>query len=47
MSNAPWSLTSPVKLKDITDGTSATVLLGEKSHLGLSPEALRRRTFWA
>jgi prepilin-type processing-associated H-X9-DG protein len=47
MSNPPWSLTSAVKLKEITDGTSATLLLGEKSHLGLSAEALRRRTFWA
>jgi prepilin-type processing-associated H-X9-DG protein len=45
--NAPWSLTSPVKLKDITDGTSSTLLLGEKSHRGNLPESLRRRTFWA
>ena len=48
-----WSITSPVKLKDITDGTSSTMLLGEKSHLtiapnpGLDSEARRRRTFWA
>jgi prepilin-type N-terminal cleavage/methylation domain-containing protein len=48
-----WSLTSPVKLKDITDGTSSTVLLGEKAHLAystdpdLADESRRRRTFWA
>lgn len=48
-----WSLTSPVKIKDITDGTSNTVLLGEKAHLAYSTnpswadEARRRRTFWA
>jgi prepilin-type N-terminal cleavage/methylation domain-containing protein len=47
-----WSLTSAVKLKDITDGTSSTVLLGEKSHFvtsesGLEAEARARRTFWA
>ena len=45
--NAPWSLTSAVKLKEITDGTSSTVLLGEKSHDGTLPESPRRRTFWA
>jgi prepilin-type processing-associated H-X9-DG protein len=45
--NAPWSLTSPVKLKDITDGTSSTLLLGEKSHRGNMAESPRRRTFWA
>jgi prepilin-type N-terminal cleavage/methylation domain-containing protein len=45
--NAPWSLTEPVKLKDITDGTSSTLLLGEKSHRGIFPESPRRRTFWA
>lgn len=48
-----WSITSPVKLKDITDGTSNTVLLGEKAHIasggnaGVQYEARRRRTFWA
>ncbi|MCI0335123.1 MAG: DUF1559 domain-containing protein [Planctomycetes bacterium] len=50
-----WSLTSPVRLKDITDGTSSTVLLGEKAHLALPgsadpfavERARRRRTFWA
>ncbi len=48
-----WSLTSPIKIKDITDGTSSTVLLGEKSHFvqasvpGLEAAARRRRTFWA
>jgi prepilin-type N-terminal cleavage/methylation domain-containing protein/prepilin-type processing-associated H-X9-DG protein len=50
-----WSLSSPTKMKDITDGTSNTVLLGEKSHLALPVagdptaelEARRRRTFWA
>jgi prepilin-type N-terminal cleavage/methylation domain-containing protein len=45
--NAPWSITSPIKLKDITDGTSGTVLLGEKSHQGNLPESRARRTFWA
>jgi prepilin-type processing-associated H-X9-DG protein len=45
--NAPWSLTSAVKLKEITDGTSSTLLLGEKSHIGVNPESPRRRTFWA
>jgi prepilin-type N-terminal cleavage/methylation domain-containing protein/prepilin-type processing-associated H-X9-DG protein len=53
-----WCVTSPVKLKDITDGTSSTVLLGEKAHLALPnhlhpsdtsavERARRRRTFWA
>jgi len=50
-----WSLASPVKLKDITDGTANTVLLGEKAHLALpdpndlsaEERARRRRTFWA
>jgi prepilin-type N-terminal cleavage/methylation domain-containing protein/prepilin-type processing-associated H-X9-DG protein len=42
-----WTLTSPVKLKEITDGTFSTLLLGEKSHRGLLPESPRRRTFWA
>jgi prepilin-type N-terminal cleavage/methylation domain-containing protein len=48
-------LTSPTKIADITDGTSKTVLLGEKAHLALpvagDPNAVerarRRRTFWA
>jgi prepilin-type N-terminal cleavage/methylation domain-containing protein/prepilin-type processing-associated H-X9-DG protein len=42
-----WSLTSPVKIKDITDGTKSTVLMAEKAHLATSDEARRRRTFWA
>jgi hypothetical protein len=42
-----WSLTAPVKIKDITDGTKTTVLAAEKSHLANSEEARRRRTFWA
>lgn len=42
-----WSLTKPVRIAHITDGTSSTVLLGEKAHRGESPEARRRRTFWA
>jgi prepilin-type N-terminal cleavage/methylation domain-containing protein len=45
--NPPWSLTSPVKLKEITDGTSSTLLLGEKSHRGQSFESRARRSFWA
>lgn len=48
-------LSSPVKLKDIIDGTASTVLLGEKSHIARSSSvdpkaeenARRRRTFWA
>lgn len=48
-------LTSPTKIADITDGTSNTVLLGEKSHFALAvpsdplavERARRRRTFWA
>jgi prepilin-type N-terminal cleavage/methylation domain-containing protein/prepilin-type processing-associated H-X9-DG protein len=47
MPNPPWSLTTPVELKDITDGTSNTMLLGEKSHRGQLDESRRRRTFWA
>jgi prepilin-type N-terminal cleavage/methylation domain-containing protein/prepilin-type processing-associated H-X9-DG protein len=45
--NAPWSLTSPVELSEIADGTSNTMLLGEKAHTGLLIESRRRRTFWA
>jgi prepilin-type N-terminal cleavage/methylation domain-containing protein/prepilin-type processing-associated H-X9-DG protein len=47
MPNPPWSITTPVDLKDITDGTSNTMLLAEKSHLGQLAESRRRRTFWA
>jgi len=57
MFNNPWSanpvalpiysLKKPVRLRHISDGTTKTVLLGEKSHLGESQEARRRRTFWA
>lgn len=49
----PWSLTSPTKLSEITDGTTSTVLLGEKAHLVTATNALdavearQRRTFWA
>jgi len=50
-----WSVSFPVKLKDITDGTANTVLLGEKAHIARSisgdlageERARRRRTFWA
>jgi len=45
-----WSLTEPTKIKDITDGASKTILIGEKSHLAVgiyADEARRRRTFWA
>jgi prepilin-type N-terminal cleavage/methylation domain-containing protein/prepilin-type processing-associated H-X9-DG protein len=53
-----WCITKPTKLKDITDGTATTVLLGEKAHLALpnpvdpsdttaEERARRRRTFWA
>jgi prepilin-type N-terminal cleavage/methylation domain-containing protein/prepilin-type processing-associated H-X9-DG protein len=62
--NDPWGpgrkvlpvwASSPIKIKDITDGTASTVLLGEKAHLtlptSLDPNAVekgrRRRTFWA
>jgi prepilin-type processing-associated H-X9-DG protein len=51
---ATWTA-RPVKLKDITDGTASTVLLGEKAHIArgsrIDPDAeeraRRRRTFWA
>jgi prepilin-type processing-associated H-X9-DG protein len=53
-----WCITKPTKLKDITDGTATTVLLGEKAHIatadGIPPidefaeeKGRRRRTFWA
>ena len=42
-----WSIKEPTELSQITDGTSNTVLLGEKSHLAVSEEGRRRRTFWA
>jgi prepilin-type N-terminal cleavage/methylation domain-containing protein len=42
-----WSLRSPVKLSEISDGTSNTLLLGEKAHVGVLPESPHRRTFWA
>lgn len=50
-----WRVESPTSIGDIADGTSNTVLLGEKSHLALpvsgDPDAVdrarRRRTFWA
>ena len=42
-----WSLQSPVKLREISDGTTSTMLLAEKAHLGVLPESVRRRTFWA
>ncbi len=42
-----WSITSPIKLKEITDGTANTMLLGEKAHTGVQAESPRRRTFWA
>jgi prepilin-type N-terminal cleavage/methylation domain-containing protein/prepilin-type processing-associated H-X9-DG protein len=49
-----WSLKAPVELQEISDGTTSTVLLGEKSHVVLEAknpsdvdEGLRRRTFWA
>ena len=46
---------SPVKIKQIADGTANTVLLGEKAHIVRSSGAVadaaeaarRRRTFWA
>jgi prepilin-type processing-associated H-X9-DG protein len=52
-----WCLTKPVKIKDITDGTANTVMLGEKAHIIRSTSdptiqnaettARQRRTFWA
>jgi len=45
--SGPWSLKAPVALREVTDGTTSTVLLGEKAHIGLLPESTRRRTFWA
>jgi prepilin-type N-terminal cleavage/methylation domain-containing protein/prepilin-type processing-associated H-X9-DG protein len=51
---ATWSLKSPVTLREISDGTTSTMLLAEKSHVVLEAttpsdieEGLRRRTFWA
>ena len=41
-----WCIRSPVKLKEITDGTASTVLLGEKAHIArssaLDPDAEER-----
>ena len=42
-----WSIRKPTRISQITDGTTNTLLLGEKSHIGRSEEARRRRTFWA
>ncbi len=42
-----WSITTPIRIQQIRDGTSKTVLVAEKSHLAVSAEARRRRTFWA
>jgi prepilin-type N-terminal cleavage/methylation domain-containing protein len=42
-----WSVKEPVALREISDGTALTMLLGEKAHTGLLPESVRRRTFWA
>ena len=50
-----WCVESPVKIKDITDGTVNTVMLGEKAHFvrpsttiaSASEDSRRRRTFWA
>jgi prepilin-type N-terminal cleavage/methylation domain-containing protein/prepilin-type processing-associated H-X9-DG protein len=47
MTNPPWTLKSPVALREIVDGTTNTLLLAEKSHTGKLAESLRRRTFWA
>ena len=40
---------SPVagEAREITDGTTSTMLLAEKAHLGVQPESIHRRTFWA
>jgi prepilin-type N-terminal cleavage/methylation domain-containing protein/prepilin-type processing-associated H-X9-DG protein len=45
--NPPFSIKTPTKLREIADGTSNTMLLGEKAHLGILPESVRRQTFWA
>ena len=42
-----WSIKKPTKLVEITDGTTNTVMLGEKSHTTISEEGRRRQTFWA
>ncbi|MEO2047178.1 MAG: DUF1559 domain-containing protein [Pirellulales bacterium] len=42
-----WSLTQPTRIHQIEDGTSNTMLLGEKAHFATSDEGRRRRTFWA
>lgn len=52
-----WCIRSPVKIKDITDGTANTVMLGEKAHIvrssadpalpNAAETARARRTFWA
>jgi prepilin-type N-terminal cleavage/methylation domain-containing protein/prepilin-type processing-associated H-X9-DG protein len=42
-----WTISEPTQLSQITDGTSSTILLGEKSHVAVSEEARRRRSFWA
>ncbi|MCA9184926.1 MAG: DUF1559 domain-containing protein, partial [Planctomycetales bacterium] len=47
MPNRSWSVEKPTRLKEISDGTSKTMLVAEKSHLAVSDEARRRRTFWA
>ena len=56
MSLDPWAAVfkplpgwcaSPTKIKQITDGTANTVLLGEKAHIARDDKARQRRTFWA